>query len=398
MPSSTPFGEDRAAVLHALLQDRTERMLELLSELVNLDSGSYGAADVDRVGARLAAEWRTLGFQEERRPVAERGDLRLLRRRFGGRGRLLILGHLDTVWPAGTAAAWPFSRDETHAYGPGVGDMKGGLVMALFAVAALIESGFDALGEIACLFVPDEELGSPRTRAEIEAEAARSDWTLVLEPARPNGAVVVGRGAVGAMVIRAAGRSAHAAVNPEEGRSALRPLAGLVAPLESLSDQAAGRIVTVGILRAGAARQVVPDAAEMHVDLRAAAPEDADRLVEAIHDLVRRAADAHRDIELAIEGGMTRPVFPRERGEALHALYRREAERLGLSAPAVTTRGGSDGSFGAAQGCPTLDGLGPVCFDTCSRRERIVIASLAERGALFAALASRLPGEGPSRT
>ncbi len=389
--------ETRAARFHRTLQARTPDMLALLVELVNLDSGSYGAADVDRVGARLAREWQALGFTEQRQEVEGRGALRLLSRRFPGKGRLLILGHLDTVWPAGTAAEWGYASDETYAYGPGVGDMKGGLVMALFAVGALIEAGCEGLGEIACLLVPDEELGSPRSRDRITAEAARSDWTLVLEPARPNGAVVVGRGAVGAMVIRAVGRTAHAAVNPEEGLSALSPLAGLVAPMEALSDLERGRIVTVGILKAGSARQVVPDHAEMHVDLRAATPADSAALTEAIQTMVRSAEAAHEGIEIVIEGGMTRPVFPRAAGDPLHALYCRDAESLGVVVPSVTTRGGSDGSFGAAEGCPTLDGLGPVCFDTCSRRERIVIASLAERGALFAALASRLATEGPKR-
>ncbi|MFZ2871526.1 M20/M25/M40 family metallo-hydrolase [Zavarzinia sp.] len=377
------------------LRHQTPAMLDLLGRLVNQDSGSHDAAGVDRVGDILASEWSGLGFEEERRPVPGRGALRLMRRRFGGTGRLLILGHLDTVWPAGTAAEWPFSSDGTHAYGPGVGDMKGGLVMALFAVRALIEDGFDGLGEIACLFVPDEELGSTGSRAEIEREAALSDWTLVLEPARPGGGVIVGRGAVGAMVIEARGRTAHAAVNPEEGHSALRALAGLVGPLEDLSAPDQGRIVTVGMLNAGTARQVVPDHAVMHVDLRAADPLDASLLLAAIGDIVGRAGAVDLAVTLTKAGGMTRPVFPRDRGDTLYRLYAEEAARLGVVAPPLVTRGGSDGSFGAALGCPTLDGVGPVCFDTCSRRERIPLASLAERGALFAALVSRLPDEGP---
>lgn len=372
------------------LRQETPEMLALLRRLVDQDSGSYGAEGVDSVGDMLAAAWRDLGFEEERRPVAGRGALRLLSRRFGGKGRLLILGHLDTVWPAGTAADWGFSSDGTHAFGPGVGDMKGGLVMALFAIRGLIEDGFDDIGEIACLFVPDEELGSVGSRAEIEREAARSNWTLVVEPARPDGGVIVGRGAVGAMVIEARGRSAHAAVNPEEGRSALRALAAMVGPLEALSAPERGRIVTVGILRAGSARQVVPDQAEMHIDLRAALSADADTLLTEVDAIVRQARADNPDIAVTTGGGLTRPVFPRDRGDGLYALYAEEAARLGVSAPALVTRGGSDGSFGAALGCPTLDGVGPVCFDTCSRRERIPISSLAERGALFAALVARL--------
>lgn len=381
--------------LHRRLQDRQPEMLELLARWVNQDSGSYDAADVDAMGARLAAAWRALGFEEEVRPVPERGALRLLGRRLGGRGRLLILGHLDTVWPAGTAAAWPFSRDETHAYGPGVGDMKGGQVMALFAVGALLEAGFDGLGEIAVLAVPDEELGSPGSRAEIEREAGRSDWTLVLEPARPDGSVVVGRGAVGAMIVEASGRTAHAAVNPEEGRNAILPLAHLAGLLEALSDLQAGTILTPGILRGGTARQVVPERAELHLDLRARDEAAAKGLVEAIQARLAQTQRRYPDAALAVTGGVTRPAFPEERGRVLYALHAEESAALGVAAPAVTTRGGSDGSFAAALGCPTLDGLGPVCFDTCSRRERILLTSLPERAALFARLILRIAEERP---
>ncbi|RJF94745.1 M20 family peptidase [Oleomonas cavernae] len=371
------------------LRARTPDMLTLLEALVQQDSGSHDIAGVNAVGARLAQEWRALGFIEERRAVPGRGDLRLLRRLFPGRGRLLILGHLDTVWPAGTAATWGFAQDGHHAHGPGVGDMKGGLVMALFALRELLAAGFEGLAEVACLLVPDEELGSVGSRAHIEREAARSDWVLVLEPARPGGGVIVGRGAVGALIVEARGQAAHAAVNPEAGRSALKALAALVAPMEALTDLAAGTVVTVGILRAGSARQVVPDHAEMHVDLRSAHAAGATRLMTAIAAILDQGR--HDGIRLTTTGGFTRPAFPRAAGDALYEIYAQGAATLGVGAPALTTSGGSDGSFAAALGRPTLDGLGPVCTDTCSPREHIAIASLAERGALFAALVARLP-------
>jgi glutamate carboxypeptidase len=379
------------------LRAQTPEMLALLEALVRQDSGSHDSAGVNAVGARLAREWRDLGFIEERRAVAGRGDLRVLRRLFPGRGRLLILGHLDTVWPAGTAATWGFAQDGHHAHGPGVGDMKGGLVMALFALRELLATGFTGLAEIACLLVPDEELGSVGSRAHIEREAARSDWVLVLEPARPDGGIIVGRGAVGALIVEARGQAAHAAVNPEEGRSALKALAACVAPLEALTDLAAGTVVTVGILRAGSARQVVPDRAEMHIDLRSRDAAGATCLMAAIETFLGRAGG--NGIQLATTGGFTRPAFPRAAGDALYEIYARDAAAIGVCAPALTTSGGSDGSFAAALGCPTLDGLGPVCMDTCSPREHIAVDSLAERGALFAALIARLPDIGPvSRT
>lgn len=377
------------------LRDQTPAMLDLLGTLVGQDSGSHDVVGVNAVGSRLAREWCALGFTEERRAVPGRGDLRLLRKLFPGRGRLLILGHLDTVWPAGTAASWGFSADGSHAYGPGVGDMKGGLVMALFAVRELLAAGFAGVGEIACLLVPDEELGSVGSRAHIEREAARSDWVLVLEPARPDGGVIVGRGAVGAMIVEATGQAAHAAVNPEAGRSALAALAALVAPLEALTDLDAGTIVTVGILRGGAARQVVPGHAEMHIDLRSQDAAGADALLAAVHGILDHGR--HGDVRITAAGGFTRPAFPQAAGSALYGLYAQGAAAAGAAVPALVTRGGSDGSFAAALGKPTLDGLGPICVDTCSPREHIVIASLAERGALFASLIARLPDALPAR-
>jgi glutamate carboxypeptidase len=380
-----------ARALKSSLADEIPQMLAMLGDLVAVDSGSYDADGVDRVGRLLAEAWGTLGFVEESHPLAGRGARRCLSRRMVGRGRLLILGHLDTVWPAGTAAGWRFSHDESFAAGPGVGDMKGGLVMAFFAVRRLIAAGFDGLAEIRHLLVPDEELGSPGSRAWIEEEALNADWVLVLEPARPGGGVVVRRGAVGALVVEARGRSAHAAVNPEDGASALKALARCVEPLEALSRPAAGIVVNVGRLAGGAARQVVPDVAEMHVDLRAASDAEGRALLAEIRHILLQPTPG---VTVEIQGGITRPAFPRQASAALYALLETAAAEIGAPLSPVETRGGSDGSFAAALGRPTLDGLGPICFDTCSRRERIEIASLAERGALLGALISGLARSG----
>ncbi|MGH6938598.1 M20 family metallopeptidase [Hypericibacter sp.] len=380
-----------ARALKNALVDEIPQMLAMLEELVAVDSGSYDADGVDQVGRRLAEAWAALGFVEEAHPLPARGARRCLSRRMTGRGRLLILGHLDTVWPVGTVAGWGFSRDERFAAGPGVGDMKGGLVMAFFAVRRLLAAGFDGLAEIRHLLVPDEELGSPGSRAWIEEEAQAADWVLVLEPARPGGGVVVRRGAVGALVVEARGRSAHAAVNPQDGASALKALARAVEPLEALSRPADGIVVNVGRLTGGAARQVVPDVAEMHVDLRAASDAESRELLTQVRRILSQPAPG---VTLEIHGGITRPAFPRDASTKLYALLEAAASEIGAPLSPVETRGGSDGSFAAALGRPTLDGLGPVCFDTCSRRERIEIVSLAERGALFGALIAGLAPDG----
>src|SRR5882757_3760538 len=245
---------------------RRGEILATLRELVGIDSGSYHAAGVDRVGDVLEQEWRALDFSCERYPLAGFGARRMFRRRFGGRGRVLIVGHLDTVWPSGSCGDWPYAEADGLAHGPGVGDMKGGLVMACEAVRALVRSGFDGLEEIRHILVPDEELGSAGSRAWIEDQARGADAVLVLEPARASGAVVAARGAVGALVVRARGVSEHT-MNLHEGASALRVLADRVASLENLTEFGRGTLVNVGLLKGGDARQVVPAAAEMHIDL-----------------------------------------------------------------------------------------------------------------------------------
>ncbi len=355
---------------------------------MSIDSGSYNAAGVDHVGGALEAHWRAIGFSSERLPLPGFGDRRIFRKTLGGHGRVLILGHLDTVWPAGTVAGWPYREDAGLAHGPGVGDMKGGLVMACEAVRALLETGFDGIGEIRHILVPDEELGSAASRAWIEAEASMADIVLVLEPARASGAVVVGRGAVGAIIVRATGISAHT-VNLSEGASALRALADMVAPLEMLTDLGRGDIVNVGVLKGGDARQVVPPSAEMHIDLRARTGAAAETLLSRVMEILRAPRDPRVTVEIG--GGITRPAFPRSASTALYASASRAAAALGIDYPAVESGGGSDGSFAAALGRPTLDGLGPVCFDSCSRRERIDIDSLFDRAAILAALIADIP-------
>lgn len=370
---------------------RRAETLALLERLVGIDSGSYDPDGVNAVGVALQPAWESLGFSTERLELAGFGDRFVFSRRFSGHGTVLIVGHLDTVWPKGTGAEWTFRMEDGLAHGPGVGDMKGGLVMAQAALHALVEAGFDDVGEIRHILVPDEELGSAASRGWIEQEARRADWVLVLEPARANGAVVTGRGAVGAIIARANGISAHT-VNASEGASAVRALASKVAQLEALSDPARGIIVNVGILRGGDARQVVPASCEMHVDLRARTDADAEFLRAWIVDILKTRGDPR--VEIAISGGITRPAFP---GEASAALYRRAgqcAEALGIDYPSVESGGGSDGSFAAALGKPTLDGLGPICLDSCSRRERIVVDSLFDRAAIMAGLIAGLGAEG----
>jgi glutamate carboxypeptidase len=372
------------------LEGRKSQMLEGLRKLVEIESGSYDKTGVDRVGAFMAEELKHLGFKIETYKQTKVGDQVIGRRFFGGKGRLLILSHLDTVWPLGTLKEWPFTvTGDGFATGPGIGDMKGGLIMALGAIEALETCNLCHLESITYVLVPDEELGSPFTKTIIETEGLKADWALVTEPGRPNGGVVTSRGVVGKFILRAQGVTAHCGLSYSEGVSAVRELAAKVEPMESLSAAEQGRIVNVGIFRGGEARQVIPANAEMHIDFRAPDQPEADRLMNQLREIALTTTNSK--VQLSLEGGQTRPAYRRFSG--ILDLYNRAAaiaEAMRIPLREVHSLGGSDASFVAAKGVPTLDNLGPITFDACSRRERINVESLFERALLMANLIAGL--------
>src|SRR5271166_5920789 len=257
--------------------------------------------------------------------------------------------------------------------------MKSCVVTALHALRLALRDP-RGIGSVTVLIVPDEEIGSPGSRAWIELHARDADLCLTLEPCRPNGGVVVGRGAVGALYVRAHGIAA---------------LAPLVAPIEALTDTTRRIGAMVGLFTGGSARQVVPQDAEMHVDLRAADQAGADHLLAEVRRIAATPpADAR--VTVTAEGGFYRPPFPTRAGTIrLFDAAKAICAELGAPIHEVVSPGGSDGSFAAALGVPTLDGLGPITHETCSRRERVDVASIPVRGALLAALIATADGAAP---
>lgn len=380
-------------VYKAQLTEQLPHMLQRLEQLVNIDSGSYDAKGVNRVGEVMAEQLRQQGFGLRTRSVEQRGDMWIAERRDGGKGRLVILGHLDTVWPQGTASQWPFQMlPNGLATGPGVGDMKGGLVMALHALQTLRAHAPEAaaLESIKFILVPDEELGSVGSRALIEEEAQGADVVLVLEPGRAGGGIVTARGALGAYFMHATGCSAHCASNYLKGASALRELACKVEALDGLSQPEEGVVVNVGTLQGGTARQVVPGEAHMAIDVRARTQDQADQLQREIARIAQERRNER--VEVLLSGRLTRPAFTNTHNRALMQAAQVLADALSVKVFEVPpVGGGSDGNFTAAMGIPTLDGLGPVCHDICSRQETIEVQSLVERGALMCGLIERIP-------
>jgi glutamate carboxypeptidase len=377
-----------AARLLAELRSETEEMVAQTERLARIDSGSGDTAGIARVCELTGELLVQAGCTARPRPEGGlSAELTL-----GSGPRLLVVGHADTVWPAGTVRSWSPRRDGEMLTGPGVGDMKGCLVMAAHALAAARRAGLEGAGAIEVLVVADEELGSVASRGWIEQRARGAAACLGLEAGWPGGGVVVARGAVGALGLEAFGQTAHCAGHEGRGASAVAALAPLVAELESLSRADEGVLVSVGVFRGGVARQIVPDRAELAIDLRAPCAAHGEALLSDIRRIVDRAGSG--TVRLALTGGITRPAFPAEASRALWGLHRGRAVELGIPLAAVASRGGSDASFAAALGVPTLDGLGPICHDSCARGERIEVDSLAQRAALLALLILDLAGAG----
>jgi glutamate carboxypeptidase len=369
------------------IADELDAIVELTGRLVEIDSPTDAAQGVAAVCGTLGYAARALGCEVAIKPLAGCGPILDVRLSLGDGATMLLLGHSDTVWPVGTVATWPFRSDAGWLYGPGAGDMKCCIATALHAMAALGHARPPGLGTVRLLVVPDEERGSTFSRPTIEAAARAADACLVLEAARPGGGIVTGRGAVGAMRIVATGSGRHV-TDPVERASALAPLAALVGPIEALTVAGTDAMASVGRLVAGSARQVVPAEGELLVDLRATTSESAEQLTGAIRALVRSAPHA-AGVTLAVEGGVTRPAWTRGAGSlALYALAASAATELGAPVHEVSERGGSDASLAGATGVPTLDGLGPICHDSCSRSERVELASIPVWGAILASVAA----------
>jgi glutamate carboxypeptidase len=376
-----------AAAYAEMIAAEIDEIVELTANLVAVDSPTDDAAGVERVAQITTTALERAGCAVELLQMPGCGPLLDARLTLGTGPVVLWLGHSDTVWPPGTAAEWAFGARDGRLTGPGVGDMKCCLATAVAALRALAARPPPDLGGVRLLVVPDEERGSVASRASIERACREVAACLTLEAARPGGVLVTGRAAVGAMRIAASGVSRHV-TDTGTPASALSPLAALVALIEQLGEVARGVQASVGVLRGGTSRQIVPGEACMLIDLRAPTTEQAAALADDIRRLV---GDVHpvEGVQLRAEGGVTRPAAPRSAGAlALFELARSAADTLGWSLLEVVSRGGSDACFPAALGVPTLDGLGPICHSSCSRDEWVETASIPIFGALLAAVSA----------
>jgi glutamate carboxypeptidase len=303
----------------------------------------------------------------------------------GGEPRVLVVGHHDTVFPLGTLAARPFTVIDGRLTGPGVFDMKGGIVLGIHAVAALADrSGIELL------FTADEEVGSATSRSLIEARARTCGAALVLEPAADGGALKTGRKGTGTFDVVVHGRAAHAGLEPEKGVNALIEASRQVLAIAALADSSRGTTVTPTVARAGTADNVVPASAHVRVDVRVTEPAEGERLEAAMAAL----APVDPAARVEVQGGLNRPPMPESATAELFALARKAAVDAGLPEPeGLAVGGGSDGNFTAAVGIPTLDGLGVVGGGAHADHEHVLLDPLPDRArlvtALLAAITSR---------
>jgi glutamate carboxypeptidase len=295
---------------------------------------------------------------------------------------VLLLGHLDTVWGIGTLREMPFKVRAGRAYGPGIFDMKSGIVCALWAIKALHSTGIPRARPVRIFLNPDEEVASRAFRKELLAEARRARAVLVLEPALGSGALKTARKGVGEFRLIVHGRPAHAGINPAAGVNAITELARQLLRVEEMADPKRGLTLTVGVIEGGTRTNVVPELAQARIDVRVPRPADARR----IEQRVRSLKPLHPEARLVIEGGVNRPPLERVRAVALFEQARELGRKMGLELEEGSTGGGSDGNFTAALGIPTLDGLGGVGDGAHARHEHVVIRELPRRAALLAAL------------
>lgn len=365
-------------------QNESDSMLRCLREAVEIESPTHCKEAIDKMADFFAGQLKSLGGQVQCHPHPRSGAAMTAKFWTGKRGRksILLLGHLDTVWDIGTLAHMPFRIRRGHAHGPGILDMKSGIVCGIWAVRALRALNIAPRSAVHFFLNPDEEAGSTAFRNRILAEGRRARACLVLEPAAGGGALKTSRKGVGEFRITAHGRSAHAGINPAAGVNAINELARQILRIEQFARPRAGLTINAGVIEGGARPNVVPERASVRFDVRIPRIGDGAMIERRFYGLKPATPGA----QLEITGGINRPPMERRMAEGLFEQARQLGIELGLPLEEASTGGGSDGSFVAALGVPTLDGLGGVGDGAHARHEHLIIKELPRRAALIAAL------------
>jgi glutamate carboxypeptidase len=362
-------------------------ILELIRELVVRETTSREESGLNEI-ARFIAE-QLAALDPEITLIHQAGYGTHLRARFNfnhpeSSSNLLVIGHLDTVWPIGTIERLPFRiTSEGRAHGPGIFDMKSGIAIAIEALRAIKSLNLTTRRPITLLLTCDEEIGSKTSRPLVEEEARRASAALVLEPPVTGGFVKTGRKGIADFTVRAIGRAAHAGLDPSKGVNAITELAHQTLRLAALNDYDSGITLSVGLFNGGTASNVVPAEATAEVDVRFWTNDDGERIFNAVHNLTPVLAGA----QLEVSGEINRPPMPRsEKNVELFEHARNLASEIGFDLKDQVVGGGSDGNFTAAMGVPTLDGLGVDGAGAHADHEHIIVGDIPRRAALLTRL------------
>jgi glutamate carboxypeptidase len=368
-------------------EERCAEMVEFTRWLVEQESMSREADATRQIAGRLGETLASTGADVELLDDAHYGST--LRARFGDHRnaengkQLLVVGHLDTVWPLGTLAARPFRVEDGRAYGPGIFDMKAGVMIASFSMRALKALSRVTKRPTTLLMTCDEETGSHFSRDIIEDEARRTHAALVLEPPIPGGTIKTGRKGVGEFELIIRGRPAHAGNDPRAGISAITELAHQILAINKLCDYERGTTLNVGVARGGVLSNVIAAEAHAFIDMRFQTVEEGTRIMKAMSGLQPVLEGAR----LEVIGGINRPPLVRtsETG-VLFEQARTLASEIGFELKEGSVGGGSDGNFIAALGVPVLDGLGVDGAGAHAEHEHIIISDIPRRAALLTRL------------
>lgn len=377
--------------VQAACNTRYEAGLRLLEDLVNTDSFPEEVSGLEAVVDLAAAQWSELGFSNQVKRTDEGLPVLLSERRVAKDATtILVLIHLDTVFPPGTSAKRPFTMDEVNAYGPGVADMKGGAVTALMAVGAALDVS-ETLDHVNLVILQntDEEAGSVQSRPLIEAQCAGTDLALVFEPGRPDGSMVTTRRGVRRYRISVRGRPAHTGVEPWNGLNAIEEIGHKILAIQELNDRERFLSVTTALVEGGSRINIVPEHASIDVDVRIPDLEVAEGTHRRIEEIVGQRV---------IEGTETRyeifadrpPMVPQEQVPRLAKWLQQAASHVDVELPIVATGGGSDGCFTSAKGVPTLDGLGPVGGGYHTPDEFLRLETIVDRATIVGAFLASL--------
>ena len=375
--------------LRAVIAADLPAYLADLEHLVNIDCGSYTPAGVDQVGAWTGRFLESLGATVEHRPDPDGRYGSTVVGTFDGRAgapRVLLIGHMDTVFDPGTAAARPFRIEDGVAYGPGVTDMKSGLLAGLYAIKAMTgELGGVPFERLTFIANPDEEIGSPTSTPHIRAIAEDIDACFVLECARANGDIVSARKGILDLRITVQGRAAHAGVEPEKGRSAILEASRIVRDLHALNGRWPGVTVNVGVIAGGTRPNVVAERCHIEVDVRSVDGAGLDAVDAAVRDIAaaREVPDTTTSVE--VMAGW-RPMEKLERSGRLVEHAQLVAQRLGFEVKDTSTGGASDANTTSGMGVPSLDGLGPIGGNDHAPAEYLDVDSIVPRTALLAGI------------